>query len=71
MNKTIPIVIVTANRTPRVYRQVISLMSQEGGRETPILISVDGQNEETRRFGLVLDIPVIFHNNPAKIGKQN
>ena len=48
---------------------MISIRGQEGGRETPILISVDGKNDEARRLGEILNVPVIFHDNPAKIGK--
>ena len=43
---------------------------QDGGYETPILLSVDAKfNKEASDLAALFNISVIYHDNPAEIGE--
>ncbi|XP_042888585.1 protein O-linked-mannose beta-1,2-N-acetylglucosaminyltransferase 1-like [Penaeus japonicus] len=66
--KAIPVAIVTSRRLYLVLRQVAQLWASPGGRHTPIIIIVDGQNQEARDLGRLLNLTVIEHDNHATVG---
>ncbi|XP_069978504.1 protein O-linked-mannose beta-1,2-N-acetylglucosaminyltransferase 1-like [Penaeus vannamei] len=68
MREVIPVAMVTAKRLPMVLRQVIKIWQNSGGADTPLVIFVDGHNPEAEKLGKILNITVVFHDNPAPIG---
>ncbi|XP_047468750.1 protein O-linked-mannose beta-1,2-N-acetylglucosaminyltransferase 1-like [Penaeus chinensis] len=68
MREVIPVALVTAKRLPMVLRQVFKIRQNPGGADTPLVIFVDGHNPEAEKLGKILNITVVFHDNPAPIG---
>ena len=44
------------------------LWSQKGGRQTPILLSVDGNSRETTILSKILNLPIVYHKNHVSLG---
>ncbi|CAL4079816.1 unnamed protein product, partial [Meganyctiphanes norvegica] len=68
MNETIPIISITSRRQYKLLGQLRQLFQMAGGGTTPILLSVDGLQEEAKDFAEVMNLTAIFHRNPAKAG---
>ncbi|XP_050695667.1 protein O-linked-mannose beta-1,2-N-acetylglucosaminyltransferase 1-like isoform X2 [Eriocheir sinensis] len=70
VKEQIPIVIVTSRHQFKVLRQLHQLWTQPGGAITPILLSVDGGQQEAIEFAALLGLPAVFHDNPAPRGSN-
>ncbi|KAK7028027.1 hypothetical protein SK128_014100 [Halocaridina rubra] len=70
IKEEIPVAIITANRLPNVLRQVTSIWSNSGGRETPIVIMVDGVSNEAMELGKLLNLTVVKDENPTPKGSN-
>ncbi|XP_042888584.1 protein O-linked-mannose beta-1,2-N-acetylglucosaminyltransferase 1-like [Penaeus japonicus] len=68
MHETIPVAMVTAKRLPMVLTQVIKIRKNPGGANTPLVIFVDGRNPEAEMLGKIINVTVVFHDNPAPLG---
>lgn len=51
-------------------RQVEQLWRQAGGGATPILLAVDGFQQEARDLARLLGLPAVYHQNPAPPGDK-
>ncbi|KAG7155648.1 O-linked-mannose beta-1-2-N-acetylglucosaminyltransferase 1-like 24, partial [Homarus americanus] len=70
MKETIPIVIVTSRHQFKVLRQLQQLWNQAGGGSTPILLAVDGYQQEAQDFAKIVGLPALYHLNPATPGEK-
>nr|XP_045604574.1 protein O-linked-mannose beta-1,2-N-acetylglucosaminyltransferase 1-like isoform X2 [Procambarus clarkii] len=70
MKELIPVVIVTSRHQHKVLRQVEQLWRQAGGGATPILLAVDGFQQEARDLARLLGLPAVYHQNPAPPGDK-
>lgn len=68
LEEVIPVGLVTARRFPMVARQVRALWEEPGGGQTPLVMLVDGENEEGEALAGLLNITIVTHNNPGIIG---